>query len=522
MSESTDIDSIVAGYVSVDGVDGLEEIPVTGRDIYETLKYYEDTALLGDAKEVIEITPIGGGLARIDINVDDDGEPKYEHGTAIPLPTNGTDGLNAAVPYFVLFDDSVPPTDTPIWTCTSDAIITDRDTWSLAPVTLLPNGEDVDGRPVKVIETTDDGEEIEHDLEEYGLNLETLSAIYDEDDERFITLIDVLMGVYTLRASMLLARKALAGRKGAGSLIPRQDAAAIRKQYTPITKLANKLTVPALFDIGGVSLDVASKREKRSGKRIETHVSLSHDEPENIKYSRPLTSFDYELQGALATLWANGSRAFTPADVPRAMGHEKPTPKQLAEIAEAMEVQFRVTTYIDFTDELRGRSAKVDGEEIKSAKLKGHLFEAQGTEIETVNGRVINGYTWTRAPLLYQYAAAVGQLVSYPQRLLKTIGKGSDTMPRMAMKKAVIARVYQLKNPHSTISDRLLIKELLERAGIDYEDRKARKSMCDYLMTVLDDLVTEGEIDGYEKVIRRRSLEAVDLRTKPSGRALKR
>lgn len=498
----------------------------SGRSVAVTAgEVLDKVAAFGENLVTWRTTPLGGGLVRVDFVLDDlDGlgvSSTNTEGRTIPLPFDSDDEIRADVPYFVLFDDDTDPRDAQLWTCTDDALRTTSDAWSDVGITLVAGGEDVNGRAAMVEFVDDDGETTSRSLEDFGLDTDNLIAFLNEETGRYLTLGEALAGLVVMRASLTVAAQAAASSAQAGRIVPKQDAAVIRVQHVPVTKLANKITEPALFDLGGINLDVASKSEKRRGKRVETHVSLSYDEPDNVSFSREIKAFDRDVLSALATLWANDVRTFTTEQVADALGFADPSKKVLEETRKALELLWRVTMTIDYTDEVRGREILLDGEPISSFKQRAHLFEATETDVTTKNGRHVTGYTWTSAPILYQYAHALGQVVNIPQRLLG-IGRGSDTIPRMMVKRAILTRVFQLRRPRSNMSEAMKYRALFEAAGIDYDKRKSRKSMRDYVVSVLDDLKTEGYLLSYTETKSGNEYDGIVLKVKKeTGKSLR-
>lgn len=284
----------------------------------------------------------------------------------------------------------------------------------------------------------------------------------------------------------------------AGDNLPKQDTAVLRMQRTPITKLAHSIAKPELFEDGGVSLVVAGTREK---KDVTTQVSFTYDE-DDVSLSRPMEPYDNDIQGGLATLWEAGVRVFTVPQLAKAMGYgDKCSKGTLKELERKLDDQRRIMAKIDYTQEARGRNLTLDGDPVESYKLEGHLTETRKTEIRTANGRVSTGYVFLVQPILLQHAKALGQVATYPQRLLKS-GKGSDTKANMTIKRAVLERVAILKDQakkpkKSKISNRMKYATLYDMAGVNPKDRDRRNRVNDFVLSVLADLEAQGAIKRY-------------------------
>ena len=284
--------------------------------------------------------------------------------------------------------------------------------------------------------------------------------------------------------------------------LPTQDTIKPHRQYDPNSKLANKMMEPALFNPAGALLDVAGASEKRRGKERDTAVTLSTDD--GMELSRPISAFDREVHGAVSTLWVSGNRYVTSRQVAQAMGIRNPTKNQTQRVQESIELQRRVMGRIDYRQEARGRRLYFEREEVTSYTLEGHLINADRVEnLKTSNGRVVNGYYLYRAPLIYQHAATLEQIVNYPQRLLG-LGKGSDTESNLILKRQLLRQVGRAKEggqksirftPDENHPDRPC---LFTRAGVNLEDWDKRKAATQYALSILDGLVEEGEIKDYE------------------------
>lgn len=172
--------------------------------------------LLG--REAVEDSPMGGGLTRIDIHieaVDGISEFEFDEGTSVPLALGASmDGLDASVPYYVLFeqDESGEYTNDPLktllWTCHTDALLTDNaEEWEIERVAL----SDLNGTPATIDSTTlasctlEDGTERVLTLGDFGLDPEKLVTFYNTAAERRVTLGDLLGGLVILRASLGVA-----------------------------------------------------------------------------------------------------------------------------------------------------------------------------------------------------------------------------------------------------------------------------------------------------------------------------
>lgn len=216
----------VAGWVTFE--DGEEE----GVSVQAVTDYIAKSGkgLLGS--DVLETSPIGGGLARLDVHLEaiDGGSAfSFEEGANVPIALgNAMEGLRADVPYYVLFeqDESGEPTSAPLdvelWSCHADALRTNKpEQWEIEEVGLtLEDGTPATADNHELIETLEDGTEVSHTLAEFGLDPANLVAFYDTATDKRITLGDLLGGLLILRASVGVAAQLRERREKEAEAVP--------------------------------------------------------------------------------------------------------------------------------------------------------------------------------------------------------------------------------------------------------------------------------------------------------------
>lgn len=284
--------------------------------------------------------------------------------------------------------------------------------------------------------------------------------------------------------------------------LPRQDVIKPIRQYDPDSKLARKMDAPGLYDAAGATLDVASLSERKKGREVVTAVSFSADE--GVELSRPMGAYDREVHRAVSSLWVAGNRYVTPQQVAKTMGIRNPTANQIRKVRESIDLQCSIRGEIDFSEEARGRRLEFEGEE-QTPYIKGHLINADEVGLRSVNGRTVTGYYMYRAPLIYQHAAMLGQVIDYPQRWLE-LGDGSDTDRNILLRGQLLRQVSRIKHARHKGSNNIRFTTdpkhpdrdcLFSRAGVDQSNRHAKKKATEFVLSVLDALKAEGAIKGY-------------------------
>lgn len=283
----------------------------------------------------------------------------------------------------------------------------------------------------------------------------------------------------------------------------KQDKLSIRKYTEPTTLVANRLHT--FLPGQTTSLDVTGSGERRQGKSIQTLVSIDVDElGEDYSLTAPIDNYDRDIQGGLATLYEAGVRTFTVEQVARAMGYTSQRLSQatLADLEERIDKQRKIGFKINYEQEARGRRLFCDGEEISSYKLDGHLCDAIKVSVTTANGRIREGYVMPMPPLLLQHAKALGQVVTYKKSLLEA-GEGRTTRQRLTVKRELARIVSELKNKKNSRSNKVTYAHLYDLAEINAEDRDARKTLNDFVISWLEDMTAAGEIKGYRETTRK-------------------
>ena len=138
------------------------------------------------------------------------------------------------------------------------------------------------------------------------------------------------------------------------------------------------------------------------------------------------------------------------------------------------------------------------------------MLNADKHQIETANGRCVDGYTVNKPPVLYQHSAIFGQLITYPARLLDTANAGQNTPENIVIKKYLLRRIYMAKGKSKT-SPRIKYSSVYEKAGILDPDKKQRKRINDYVIACLQLWQKDGQIKGYTEYKEGRTRAGVDL-----------
>ena len=192
------------------------------------------------------------------------------------------------------------------------------------------------------------------------------------------------------------------------------------KYVVPNNKLANTMT-RGIIDIGRITLE-ESRRDAK--KLVETTCILTY-EGDNVHLSgrQPFTEYDRNVYNAVSSLYVYGdqSHVVTPAMVYRAMtgltDSEKPTAGQLAAVTRSLDKMRFIRARIDCTEELKARRITLNSKQINGGEIDTYLLTADAIKVQA-GGQTVRAYRIIKTPILYEYAAAVKQVLTLPASVL--------------------------------------------------------------------------------------------------------
>lgn len=229
------------------------------------------------------------------------------------------------------------------------------------------------------------------------------------------------------------------------------------KYVVPNNKLANTMT-RGIIDIGRITLEESRRGAK---KLVETTCILTY-EGDNVHLSgrQPFTEYDRNVYNAVSSLYVYGdqSHVVTPAMVYRAMtgltDSERPTAGQLAAVTRSLDKMRFIRARIDCTEELKMRRITLNSKQINGGEIDTYLLTADAIKVQA-GGQTVRAYRIIKTPILYEYAAAVKQVLTLPASVLDV--KEISEMTVDGAKKLTIGA--RLPNTES----RILIKGYLIR-----------------------------------------------------------
>lgn len=308
--------------------------------------------------------------------------------------------------------------------------------------------------------------------------------------------------------------------KDRGEELLKQDTRKPREHVQGISRFTEQ--IPNVPTTGkGTPIRMEGRNETRE---VQTLVSLTYEDNGTI-LSRPMTPYDQEIHNAVASLWVAGNKRITPRQVYQTMtgSTAKPSASAIEKVEESLDKQRRTFVKLDFSQELRGKTYELDGEEITpaQARLETYMLNADKVTLTTANGREVPGYEFKDEPVLYRHDRTTKQLISYPQALLEATSKvASNTETNMLIRSYLIKRIKTMSRKGSKLSKQIKYETIYKAAGKQDVNRKDAGRMNETIRKYLDAFQAEGVIAGwteYKDAGRSHKIIGVTISTKQAG-----
>lgn len=198
-----------------------------------------------------------------------------------------------------------------------------------------------------------------------------------------------------------------------------------KRMIAPNHKLVNSLTRATRTpeDAMEIVLEVSKRGAKR---KVKVTCVLSYD-GDNVKISgkQPFTEYDRNVYNAVVSLYVVGNRIITSDMVWRMMNgkteQEQPSPALKAAVTKSIDKMRFMRAQIDCSDEFKMRRIKLDGKPVNGVGFEDNLLHLSVTWVRA-GKNTIRAYEFPQdtrfAPILYQYSAAVKQVINVPIALL--------------------------------------------------------------------------------------------------------
>ena len=298
---------------------------------------------------------------------------------------------------------------------------------------------------------------------------------------------------------------------------------------------------------------VANAKGRR--KEITAYTMIEFDPGEtSIKITdAKLTEYERQVSDAIISLWITAKEenlppVFTPDMIFRAMpgGSDKASQQQKEAIVTTIEKFRRLHITVDATEEMRKRG--VIGANA-TFKIDNFYLSATHAEYKVKNGgQTVNAYQIDAEPIILTYCNMTKQLLTIPAKYISVekIKKGRAsgellpmTAPRQAMTGYLLRRIAIMKRDEQEAKEKkrrydrrrstdksleikpleafreqshvILFATLFTDIGLTEQSRDRAMENRNFVFQVLDYQIIVGNIKGYEKQTKGRSITGVKI-----------
>lgn len=198
-----------------------------------------------------------------------------------------------------------------------------------------------------------------------------------------------------------------------------------KRMVVPTHKLVNSLTRATRTPEDAIQ--IVLEVSKRGAKNKVTATCVLSYEGDDVKISgrQPFTEYDRNVYNAVVSLYVAGNRVITSDMVWRTMTgkteQEQPSPALKAAVTKSIDKMRFMRAQIDCSDEFKMRRIELDGKPVNGAGFDDNLLHLSVTWVRA-GKNTIRAYEFPKesrfAPILYQYSAAVKQVINVPIALL--------------------------------------------------------------------------------------------------------
>ncbi len=220
-----------------------------------------------------------------------------------------------------------------------------------------------------------------------------------------------------------------------------------------------------------------------------TQISFSLNIPEWFTTARKLTLEDIMLENAIGNLYETCGSVFTSAQVYKALNgiNEDITIKEetLEEIDNRIRRLSQIWCKIDFKAQVELYNKKHEDKPIESGKIEGHILNCDYVEVVFKNGEKKAGWRLLSCPKLYQYSKTIGQIKTYPIRVLQSSSRRNQIKTNIRFYiLQQIARISQ--NKGATITYDSILEAIDDQAALS--DKRYRFKRIVMINEILDDI----------------------------------
>lgn len=399
-------------------------------------------------------------------------------------------------------------------------------------------------------------EEIERLKQEPGLenlSLKDFMRNTDENGNAIVSLFD--------RTAQIAAERA------AAAAATEEEAAAIEKSLEQLPRLAaashvmvnnplmNKLQQSDIINAGAFDLPVFNAKGRQPETTAYTMVTYDAGETGEALTALHLSEYERQVSDAVITLWEeavkrNSDPIFTPDMIFREMvgGSDKPSPQQRGAIVRTIEKFRRLHVSMDTTEEMKKRGKVGKGETWKLDDFYLTVRRIENVKVKGGGRQANYAYFVTMEPIILTYSKITNQIITIPKKYLtirkvkqgKPIGELIAMTPdRQAMTGYLLRRIAVIQYDYEKAKENkrkydakrrrdasleekplaefrkqssvILFDTLFKETDTVTADRKQTMLNRNYCFDALDYEVAVGNIKGYKKLQKGRSITGIEI-----------
>lgn len=378
-------------------------------------------------------------------------------------------------------------------------------------------------------------EEIERLKQEPGrenLSLQDFIRDTDENGQSIVSLFEIAAKAAAEKAAAAAQTEAEAAaiEKGVENL-PMLQALTSASHVMVNNPLMNALQQKPVINAGAFDLVVSNA----AGRRPETtaYTMVTYDPGESgITMTDPhLSEYERQVSDAVISLWIEATKRktdaiFTPDMIFRAMpgGSDKPSPQQRGAIVRTIERLRRLHITLDATEEMQKRGKIGKGETWKIDDFYLVVRRIENVKVKGGGRQANYAYFVAMEPIILTYSNLTNQLLTVPAKYIaiEKVKRGKPsgeliamTTDRQAMTGYLLRRIAIMKrdrkNKHPHQSTAILFDTLFTETGQQTDNREINRRNREFCFQVLDYEVAAGNIKGYKKQQKGRSIIGVEI-----------
>lgn len=207
------------------------------------------------------------------------------------------------------------------------------------------------------------------------------------------------------------------------------------------------------------------------------------------------TAYDREVLNGICSIYASGQDIMTTQTIYEAFtGRRNPSSQARAHVTRSINKMRSTLFSIDWTNH-----AKMSGlplEDKDYIKSNDNLLLMKNVEAN-INGTDTNAFLLLQAPILYNYAKSVGQIVTIDKSLLQ-MDNLNNTDDSIVLKNYILTRIAIMKNQKNKIKSHAILFDTMFNYCQITGNKNEMKRKRELVIKILDELKKKEYITGYK------------------------